>query len=476
MPPPDPNDADSLEGWLNLLHAWLLEPGAPLGLDLAAERAGMSSPHLHNLLTARRPLLARHVVPLGRALGLDVEQIEAVSRWVRQDGAAGPAVRRPGEVGDGELSAILENRRLLRDAVPGRWAVRAWVWTLGAADALAVFSAGEAAVSARTSVQSGARIRVLLRAFPVSVVEEEPSAEAEISSDAALTPDLGGDTVATFMNVAPAIACEPDILDFLEYRDFLSAWFAWKRVRRPRLSFQWLGRQLGVSGGHAANVLARRRNLDPGVARVIARTLGLDEDRARYLPLLVEYNDTRDASGAAYVWRELCLIRARYGRPIDQRARSPLLLRWYLPVILELSTQPGWREDPTWIASILRPAITPQQASDALHLLRAAGYLPGGPAPSPTVMQAPEWLDRETLLRFHDECLDVATHTSSLRLEPWRFAQIDVEAPVADASSLARIAQRWSDAIEVAAQSVSTTRAPAHLFLAHAFLVDTPPP
>lgn len=297
-----------------------------------------------------------------------------------------------------------------------------------------------------------------------------------MSLASSLTAPLGGATVP--LTMTPALAPEdPDILDFLDYREFLSRYLEAARARNHRLSNRWLGQRLGVSGAQVANVLARRRKLDQAGTSVGAAGLGLTGDRAEYFPLLVEYNDTVDGLSAVQAWRGLCLLRARNGRPIQAEASSILLLRWYIPVILELSMRPGWQEDPAWIAARLRPAITPAQASDAVALLRSAGLLAGRPSTTSPVARAPQWQDAALVARFHDECLDVASDTAALGLGPWQHAELTLDLP-AEPAALGAAAQQWRLAVEGAARAatVPIQGAATHLFLAHAFRVDIPPP
>ena len=269
----------------------------------------------------------------------------------------------------------------------------------------------------------------------------------------------------------------PDILDFLDYREFLMRCLDAARRRNHRLSNRWLGQRMGVSGAQIANVLARRRKLDRGVAAEAAPALGLAEDRAEYLPLLVDYNDSTDGLSAVQAWRRLCLIRAKHGRPLGEGVGSCLLLRWYIPVVLEQSMQPGWCEDPAWIASRISPSISTAQAADAVALLRAAGYLTGRPDGAPPVARAPEWMSAELLMRFHDECLDVAAEAKTLSPSSCQFAEIELPL-TSEAGALGATMRRWHAAVESEARAVgpSNRKSATYLFLAHAFQIGTPPP
>lgn len=477
MPRPVFDPASRLTDFLTAIHLWLLDPRSGLGLSEAATRAGMSAAHLHNLLTGRRLLLPRHVAPLVRAFELDSGTAELLGARVQgQAGDGGRVAEAPPE--PRLLEAINLGRRRLREAATGSWRARAWIWTLRAPDARAAFAAGAASLHPRTPVQNPRRVDVLLYAFPVAVIAREPELNAPLRQAHALRSDPGGATMTPMKSTEATAGIELDVLDHLDYRDFLRLWYDATLARRPKLSYRWLGQRFGVSGGHIRNVMTRFRRLEPSAASLASPHLGLSGDRALYLPLLVAYNDSRDPLTALRALRELSLIRARNGRPLDHEASSPLLLRWYLPVVLELSTRPEWREDPPWIADTLRPRITPQQAEDALRLLRAGGYLSGGPAGTAPVVQVPDWLADAAVLRFHDECLDVARDVGGLRLEPWEHQAVELGLSADDPAPLESALMRWWEAVRATAEPASATdEAPmAFLFLAHAFGPAPPAP
>jgi len=481
MPPPDLSRAESLERWLAAVQAWLSDVEGESGVTSAARRAGFSASHLRNLLGGRRPLLLRHVGPLSRALELSAGQTELLATLVAGGPRPSPAPRpsRLGAQADHPgLAGVASNRALLRSALPGAWAVRAWVWTRDTTSARALFAAGDAALRTRTSVQNRTQLRIILRAFPVTLIDGDASANADFPASTALISTPGGATVKTAMHSTPARFDEPHVLDFLDYRDFLARALEAAQERNHRLGYAWLAQRLGVTDAHVANILARRRKLDRSRAASAAQQLGLSGDEADYFQLLVAYNDSTDRLEAISAWRELCLLRARHGRPLEAGAGSILLLRWYMPVILELAMQEGGRVDAAWIASRVQPPISEAEAADGLALLLASGLLSGHSDGTQRVAHTPQWLDAALLARFHDECLDVAAETARQGLEPWQVAEFEI--PAADgAFACADALLAWRDAIAVAAadgQPSTPSQAPAHLFLAHAFLVGTPPP
>lgn len=268
----------------------------------------------------------------------------------------------------------------------------------------------------------------------------------------------------------------PDVLDFLDYREFLQEWQARAGSQRTWKSVGWLANKVGITSGQLHNVLKGRRNLDSGLVETLASRLGLDEMRARYLLLLTRFNDLRQVEPMAMAWDELNRIRARNGRSLETGVGSPLWSRWFLPAALELSRHPSWCAEPSWLATALAPAMRAADADDALHVLRAAGHLGAPPREErqPATVHTACWEPSVIVSRFYEECLDVAAHHAGG--SGWAEHVIDL--PVPEALTPQALVQSWGDALVPAAEAIEPSHDGSHsvyLFLAQAWRVTGSP-
>lgn len=157
---------------------------------------------------------------------------------------------------------------------------------------------------------------------------------------------------------------------YLDYRDFLAAWFDARKRANPRYSHRAFVRRTGQrSPSLLADVIAGRRNLTAAGLEGFLKALALTRSEARFFRLLVDLDQagTPDERNAA--WRDILATRRfRESRRLEGEGFR-YLSTWYIPVVRELANRSAFRADPAWIASQVRPSITTRQAAEALEVL-----------------------------------------------------------------------------------------------------------
>lgn len=168
----------------------------------------------------------------------------------------------------------------------------------------------------------------------------------------------------------------PDIYRYLDYRQFLAEWFAWMKHAYPRYSHRAFARKSGQSSPSLLlSVIDRKRNLTPATTEGFLKALGLDAEAGQYFVALVALDQADTPQIRANAWEQVRATRRfRESRQLDDDAVH-YLSRWYIPAIREFATCEGFRPDPKWLASRLRPRITVEQATEALEVLTALGML-----------------------------------------------------------------------------------------------------
>lgn len=172
----------------------------------------------------------------------------------------------------------------------------------------------------------------------------------------------------------------PDVFGYSDYRTFLQDWFKVHKRRTGRKGTSDFARMAGCSPGHVRNVVVGRRDLQAVFIEGFVRALGLTAEDATCFGLLVRCIHPLSSADRVQAARELRALQQshgapvptpRRGRPRKQRAPAPGAERsaahpyseWFHPVIRALACCPGFQDNPTWIASSLRPAISPLQVS-----------------------------------------------------------------------------------------------------------------
>jgi uncharacterized protein (TIGR02147 family) len=165
-----------------------------------------------------------------------------------------------------------------------------------------------------------------------------------------------------------------DVFQYLDYRVFLADFYRAKK--RSGFSYRAFSRATGLGApNYLKLVIGGKRNMSAETAARFAATCGLSGDSAEYFARLVEFNQAKGAAARNAAYEKLAVFkRYRLAQRLDL-AHAEYHSKWYLPAIRELCASAEFREDPEWLASVLRPAIKPSEAKHALALLLKLGLL-----------------------------------------------------------------------------------------------------
>lgn len=174
----------------------------------------------------------------------------------------------------------------------------------------------------------------------------------------------------------------PLVTSYLSYRDFLRDWLAWRRQQDARYSLLSFARDGGCSRAALANVLAGTRHPQPSTLDAFARAMALGPRDRNYLGLLVDLARARALEDRRRLIQRLLDVEQFGLQRVAERDREEDVFRylehWYTPVIRELVGLEGFREDPIWIGSVLRPQISAEQAALAVRTLLDLGLVRRG--------------------------------------------------------------------------------------------------
>ena len=181
------------------------------------------------------------------------------------------------------------------------------------------------------------------------------------------------------MNAGPKVRRRSpiDVFQYLDYRAFLADFYRVKK--RSGFSYRAFSRAAGLGApNYLKLVIAGERNMSHETAVRFAETCGLQGDAAEYFTRLVAFNQAKGAAARNAAYQTLVVFRRyRLAQKLDL-AHAEYHSKWYLPAIRELCASADFRDDPDWLAAVLRPVIKPSEAKQALALLLRLGLIERG--------------------------------------------------------------------------------------------------
>lgn len=168
-----------------------------------------------------------------------------------------------------------------------------------------------------------------------------------------------------------------DVFRFRDYREFLAAFYA--HAKAAGSSYRGFARAAGLGApNYLKLVIDGKRNLSKEMAGRFAAACRLNAESTEYFELLVAFNQAdTDAERNVLHERLSRFARFRSAQRLDV-AQHEYHSSWFIPVVRELVSCPGFNEDAAWIAAQLQPAISEKEALHALDVLERLGLLERG--------------------------------------------------------------------------------------------------
>ena len=217
----------------------------------------------------------------------------------------------------------------------------------------------------------------------------------------------------------------PSIFSYLDYRAFLQDWFDARKREDPTYSYARFAEDGDCSRSALANVLSGARTPRAGTLDAFARAMELTPSARNYLGLLVELATAQGLDERRQVMERI--LAAEHYQQVRLAERGPdsdlfrYIEHWYVAAIRELAALPDFQADPTWIASILRPRISVEEAADALDRLFELGMLrhavDGSVERREVQFRTENVARQEAILHFYREALPALLRTVEVRAD-----------------------------------------------------------
>lgn len=163
----------------------------------------------------------------------------------------------------------------------------------------------------------------------------------------------------------------PRIFDYLDYRAFLEAHFAYLKTEDPAFSLRVFARhpELALSSSSFLSaVLKGHKNLSQNLRLRFGRALGLMPAELEYFELLIQANQSRSADERGHYQAQLARFHGSRARVLPE-AQHRFYGRWYYAVVWHWFGLHPDHSNPARIAKSIHPTLQPSQVEEAIRVL-----------------------------------------------------------------------------------------------------------
>jgi len=161
---------------------------------------------------------------------------------------------------------------------------------------------------------------------------------------------------------------KPDLLQFLEYRIFLSNYVEWRQKNNPKFSKRAFSQKYFGSTAILYTVIQGGRDLGPKLRVRCAAALALTERENHYFDLLVQHNQAKSDLERNFLFEKLS--RFRNSKPwVVRENQHKYYAKWYYAVIFNYLGLDIKKARPADIAKEIHPPLKVDQVQEAIDLL-----------------------------------------------------------------------------------------------------------
>ncbi len=204
----------------------------------------------------------------------------------------------------------------------------------------------------------------------------------------------------------------PSLFEYLDYRLFLKDVYLEVKQANPHHTHRFIEGKLKLkSSGHFAQILSGRCNISPALTARLAAFHKLGKREIDYFEILVAYNQAKGHEEKNRLFARLMGFRKARENVVGAD-RHAFYRKWYYTAVREALDLKPFRGDYAALGRMLTPAISADQAHEAVALLLRLGFikkLPGdGLAKTEAVITTGPLADSDDLKAYQVEILELA--------------------------------------------------------------------
>ena len=161
----------------------------------------------------------------------------------------------------------------------------------------------------------------------------------------------------------------PKIEEYLDYREYLHAFYRERKERKGFFSYRLLGRQVGMDASLLAKVLQKERHIADDSIPAFVAALKLNAREAEYFGNMVHFGKARSDAQAKVHFERMMNLRRIPARRLEGK-HFAYFASWRHAAIRALLEFYEFRGDFKALAAQLNPPVTPREARESIKLLK----------------------------------------------------------------------------------------------------------
>src|SRR6185369_5136805 len=169
----------------------------------------------------------------------------------------------------------------------------------------------------------------------------------------------------------------PQLLQYLDYRDFLRDYYAHRKSVDPEFSQRTFAREAALPASCSSllpAIIRGRRQLSQNLRVKFGKAMRLGEREFRYFDLLVQFNQAKGMTEKNHFFAQLGKFRTSRAQIVGE-TQYRFFSKWYYSAVWNFFGIDQKQRHPAAIAARIFPAITPSQAEEAVKLLLELGLI-----------------------------------------------------------------------------------------------------
>lgn len=208
-----------------------------------------------------------------------------------------------------------------------------------------------------------------------------------------------------------------DLFAYMEYREYLKDFYAWRKGEKATFSLRYIGQKVGMDDSYVSKVLMGERHLPIAKIHDFTNLCSLKGRHAQYFEALVLFGRAKTDEERKPFLDKLVRLRAVKGHSLEAHQQK-FYSKAYYTAIRALMSLSDWRDEYDEIGRRVDPPLRGSVVRDAIEFLLQIGLIhrneSGILEPTEHHIRSGKPFDRAAVKVFQQEMLELAKRSLSV--------------------------------------------------------------